>query len=1181
MVVRQKSSTSAGGPPDGPSWAPFLAELVVVLAGILFCYGTEPPWTVVGLFVSLAALELAFLRTRVLFVESPQGGSEDVEDGALLTRSAKGSARTETGGTSVVLLGETGRESQMIAEAPNDRNVNNDEIWDDKRGYSKSSGESGTTMVMNKMGTTSKKANIHSEGEETQPLVERRTTTGGVIFTTTYGQDGRHENASVDVSCKNQPRKIRDHRDEQAAVSSGVVDISTTTDDPHDSHDEHSPGCSPSPRPSQPASPLSASFSMTRKEPFLLSLLFMHDEELFASAEKYGKTPTGRRFRHTYRARFYNRFLFHLEREAESSGIVLGALLLPLLFSVEPDYMRGNGGKYGGASGGSGSAQCSAVFVDHTIEDATTATTTLAGALFSLMPTSDDEAASGVQSIVGEGKEARGVDEGPHASTTDSVLVVESSAPYNDSARIPFSELSSATTTIPPCPESHSHITMRAAHLVTSSCSAVTALFLLGYFFATYVLKDRGSRVLRKTLGEKKSKSSLAQESGSSAATSTSTRGKMSKMDDHDEDDGIQDRFFPVRSSVTSATPRARDDPAFEQQRTTTSMLSTSTSSLTSTRPVYFHFILTTLLTFSAGFAVLAFVYTLLEHKYFGFRAPPEPLTSAQLCFGLPAVFLGSMYVLLCVLRKSFTLGEAVLLSQCNVLLTYLFHLVIFQQRIRLTKLRCVILLGLFGAVFIAGHIFVLHYFCCKHRRLRKSLFTKPSYFFSVTTFISVALLFQAMSLWIQENSLLWIVKYVTQHSATPLKFILYYVVVLALGLSVGLPLVRNKLLIPDTVVEKAGGRQVEPEQIETRKGRSEDSKEASDSTTGNAKSMRENNSPVIRTCASGIKPEIISTSSEDIKKCAMEIKLQDTTISTSSFLSTNNATTSHPASGTTPELPLRAHSTLSEQGGQVSFEDEEDHEEQLHEDPGTTSAPAVISVLSDTGGSSSTRSPGGTVISTTAMNKRYQIMVRKYFHALAIVMFVPSVLIHIRFTSLAFAVAFAALVVLEAFRSADVEPIASLINRFIAPYLDRRDEGTVILTHMYLLLGCAVPVWYAFFVHGGIFNANSLLISLAGITATGVGDSAASIVGGCIGRHRWPGARNKKTLEGSFLGFFLSTFLFQVLLLYVVRFQGLSPASWARLVLADLLVATLEALTDQIDNLILPLFHAALLQYV
>ena len=68
--------------------------------------------------------------------------------------------------------------------------------------------------------------------------------------------------------------------------------------------------------------------------------------------------------------------------------------------------------------------------------------------------------------------------------------------------------------------------------------------------------------------------------------------------------------------------------------------------------------------------------------------------------------------------------------------------------------------------------------------------------------------------------------------------------------------------------------------------------------------------------------------------------------------------------------------------------------------------------------------------------------------------------------------------------------------------------------------------------------------------------------------------------MEGT-LAFFLSIFVFQVGMLYLKGFENLSEESWIRLIGADLLVCLLEAWTEQIDNLLLPVYHCALLQMV
>ena len=204
----------------------------------------------------------------------------------------------------------------------------------------------------------------------------------------------------------------------------------------------------------------------------------------------------------------------------------------------------------------------------------------------------------------------------------------------------------------------------------------------------------------------------------------------------------------------------------------------------------------------------------------------------------------------------------------------------------------------------------------------------------------------------------------------------------------------------------------------------------------------------------------------------------------------------------------------------------------------------------------------------------------RKYFHALALVMFVPTVLLHVRFLALAFAVAFSVFMVIEACRVAQIQPITSYLTPLMSTYVDDKDTGTAILTHIHLLLGCAIPVWYIFVCHhGGIFSASSLLCAIDGVTVTGLGDACASIMGVIYGRLRWSSV-SRKTVEGS-LAMVISIVVFQTLMLYLYGFHNLSTASWSKLILSDALVVLLEATTDQVDNLILPLYHIVALQLI
>jgi hypothetical protein len=34
------------------------------------------------------------------------------------------------------------------------------------------------------------------------------------------------------------------------------------------------------------------------------------------------------------------------------------------------------------------------------------------------------------------------------------------------------------------------------------------------------------------------------------------------------------------------------------------------------------------------------------------------------------------------------------------------------------------------------------------------------------------------------------------------------------------------------------------------------------------------------------------------------------------------------------------------------------------------------------------------------------------------------------------------------------------MFHSYLSPFVDQRDSGPLILTHVYLLVGCALPVW-------------------------------------------------------------------------------------------------------------------------
>ncbi|CAG8700656.1 17226_t:CDS:2, partial [Acaulospora morrowiae] len=122
-------------------------------------------------------------------------------------------------------------------------------------------------------------------------------------------------------------------------------------------------------------------------------------------------------------------------------------------------------------------------------------------------------------------------------------------------------------------------------------------------------------------------------------------------------------------------------------------------------------------------------------------------------------------------------------------------------------------------------------------------------------------------------------------------------------------------------------------------------------------------------------------------------------------------------------------------------------------------------------------------------------------------------------FMHLAFSVAFSVLIYLEYLRYFAVFPFGKKLHIFLCEFLDSRDVGPCIVSHIYLLFGCAACVW---------MQGNSMLANLSGILTLGIGDAMASIIGKRCGRRRWPGT--SKTVEGS-----VSFVLFQLFGAYAI----------------------------------------------
>lgn len=250
----------------------------------------------------------------------------------------------------------------------------------------------------------------------------------------------------------------------------------------------------------------------------------------------------------------------------------------------------------------------------------------------------------------------------------------------------------------------------------------------------------------------------------------------------------------------------------------------------------------------------------------------------------------------------------------------------------------------------------------------------------------------------------------------------------------------------------------------------------------------------------------------------------------------------------------------------------------------------------------------------------------RKLFHAVVVVLFPPIAVIDPHFLSLSFSIAIMLLLFLEFCRVAGIRPIGPLIQPFYSQFVDEREndqkrkEPALILTPIYLLLGCALPHWVVYcgeaHYEAGIreqdqqlrngesgksltFYCTQLVVGLCGVVVLGVGDSFAAIIGSNYGATKWPRCIASRSIEGSLAAFFSMTLSVELILIGCVVLRTTSIPSvtsigddvlmdpmlfeqcvlLARTLFVPLIITTLiEAYTTALDNLVLPIYALGLM---
>ncbi|KAI1614542.1 dolichol kinase [Exophiala viscosa] len=210
----------------------------------------------------------------------------------------------------------------------------------------------------------------------------------------------------------------------------------------------------------------------------------------------------------------------------------------------------------------------------------------------------------------------------------------------------------------------------------------------------------------------------------------------------------------------------------------------------------------------------------------------------------------------------------------------------------------------------------------------------------------------------------------------------------------------------------------------------------------------------------------------------------------------------------------------------------------------------------------------------------------RKVFHGIMVAMLLPSIFVDPCFIALALSLVLAIFLLLDLFRASQLPPISKPLTAFLAPYVDGRDyRGPVIVSHIFLLIGCAIPLWLSLAAAprsgegpwAGWDTTVRDVNMVSGVICVGMGDAAASLIGRRYGKTKWCWAGGK-SLEGS-LAFAIAVVCGLSATWVWLRIGGWAPwhGQSITLVLGKCIVAGLGAsllestLTAANDNVVVP----------
>lgn len=192
-------------------------------------------------------------------------------------------------------------------------------------------------------------------------------------------------------------------------------------------------------------------------------------------------------------------------------------------------------------------------------------------------------------------------------------------------------------------------------------------------------------------------------------------------------------------------------------------------------------------------------------------------------------------------------------------------------------------------------------------------------------------------------------------------------------------------------------------------------------------------------------------------------------------------------------------------------------------------------------------------------LNHQATTSIRKMFHLLAVLVYVPGLIYEQLFLYFASGIVMGLFVFLELLRYLRILPLGEVLQQGFSVFADEKDH-LISLTPLYLLSGLSFPLWMP-------TNNLPLMVLLSGILTVGLGDTAASFVGSKWGCHKW--SNSNKSVEGT-----IACILSQLGLICLLTFAGVTNNGllFLRSLWSSVILSFVEAQTNQVDNLALPL---------